>query len=177
MGLSDMAAILLAAVPGGQYVSAVKAIPLIVILLIWARLLTWVDKDTITARLPRMPLNLGLFGGLVGCFLLALILPGFLVAMLVLILGMLVESGVYLALRHRQVGLGDLSTEFMNWIDLRDTGKFCLIHGSRDTYPWFSTVGNRSVLRSSATTSRIPLHWTPDRYHHRAINLSFLVWR
>jgi type II secretory ATPase GspE/PulE/Tfp pilus assembly ATPase PilB-like protein len=116
MGLSDMAATLLAAIPGGQYVSAVKAIPLILILLIWARLLTWVDKDSVNARLPRIALNLGLFGGMAGCFFLALVLPGFLIAILVLVLGLMLEAGVYLGLRHKQVGLGDLSIEFKNWL-------------------------------------------------------------
>jgi len=114
MGLSNMA-MLAAAVTGGQYVSGIKAIPLVLILLIWTRLLTWVDKDSQNARLPRVVLNLGFFGGLVGCYFLVLILPGFLVALLVLILGLLLEAGVYLALRHRQVGLKDLSVEFTTW--------------------------------------------------------------
>jgi type II secretory ATPase GspE/PulE/Tfp pilus assembly ATPase PilB-like protein len=115
MVLSNMA-MLAAAVPGGQYVSGIKAIPIIIILLIWARLLTWVDKDSQNARLPRVPLNMGLFGGMAGCFFLILVLPGFLIALLVLFGGMGVEAGIYLALRHRQVGLGDLSTEFKNWL-------------------------------------------------------------
>src|SRR5271163_495663 len=103
MGLSNVT-MLTATVSSGQYVSAVKAIPVVLILLIWARLLTWVDKDTETARLPRVPLNLGLFSGMVGCFFLVLVLPGFLIALLVLIGGMLLEAGVYLALRNKQVG-------------------------------------------------------------------------
>ena len=42
---------LLAAVEVGQYVSIWKILVLVIFLLIWARLLTWMDKDAIDARL------------------------------------------------------------------------------------------------------------------------------
>ena len=40
-------------VQAGGYVSALKAVPVILVLLLWARLLTWVDKDAPAAHLPR----------------------------------------------------------------------------------------------------------------------------
>ena len=47
----------LAAVQVGGYVSALKTIPVILVLLLWARLLTWVDKDAPAAHLPRTAFN------------------------------------------------------------------------------------------------------------------------
>src|SRR4051812_18664631 len=107
---------LLADVQAGGYVSAIKVLPVLIVLMIWARLLTWIDKDSENARLPRIPLNTGFQGGLVVGFFLFILLPNFIVALLVLIGVMVVEIGVYLMLRKQKVGLGDLGDEFKNWL-------------------------------------------------------------
>ena len=66
MGLS-----FLAEVPVGGYVSALKTIPVILLLLLWARLLTWVDKDAPAAHLPRTAIYTAYRGGtILGLFLL-----------------------------------------------------------------------------------------------------------
>jgi type II secretory ATPase GspE/PulE/Tfp pilus assembly ATPase PilB-like protein len=107
---------LLAAVEVGQYVSIWKIIVLLVILLIWAKLLTWMDKDSIDAHLPQMPLNSGLMLGFILGIISFLMLPTFLVALSVLLFFMAVDVGLYLLLRQRQVGLSDLSTKFKDWL-------------------------------------------------------------
>jgi len=104
------------ATQGGGYVSAVKALPVLIILLIWARLLTWIDKDSENARLPRIPLNMAFIGGLILAFILFLFLPNFIIGILILLGFLIVEVGVYMLLRKQKVGLGDLGDEFKNWL-------------------------------------------------------------
>lgn len=109
-----------AADPGG-YVSLVKLIPVLAILFIWARLMTWVDKDAVAAHLPREMLNTVLFGGGLLGFALFFLLPGFGLALAVLAIVHLATFGTYLAMRHSKVGLRDLKNEFNNFI--RGMGK------------------------------------------------------
>jgi general secretion pathway protein E len=111
MGLS-----FLAEVQVGGYVSALKAIPVILVLLLWTRLLTWVDKDAPAAHLPRTALNSGFIAGLIVAFALLMFIPGYLIAFPVFLLVMLVEAGVYLGIRNSKVGLGDLREQFNTWL-------------------------------------------------------------
>jgi general secretion pathway protein E len=108
--------VLTAAISAGDYVSAWKAAPLVVLLLIWARLLTWVDKDTVAAHMKRIEINSGLMVGLIVAYGLFFYLPNFWIALLVLLVIMGIEVGVYLYLRHQKVGLEDLSEQFHNWV-------------------------------------------------------------
>ena len=113
MGLN----IVVAVVSNGPYVNAIKVIPLLVILLIWTRLLTWADKDSIDARLPRLVFNLGNMTGLIVAVALFIFLPaGFLVGLIILIFVPLIEAGVYLFARNQSVGIKDLSLQFNNWL-------------------------------------------------------------
>ena len=43
---------LMAAVEVGDYINLWKLLPVLILLIIWARLLTWMDKDAIDAHLP-----------------------------------------------------------------------------------------------------------------------------
>ena len=81
----------LAAIEVGHYVSIWKVLPIVVILIIWARLLTWMDKDSVDAHLPRMPLNAGTIAGFVLGFALFLFLPSFWVALSVLLFFFIVD--------------------------------------------------------------------------------------
>lgn len=116
-----LAQVPLAQVPAGEYISVWKALPVLVLLLIWARLLTWADKDALYAHLPRQALNAGLFGGLVLGTLLFLFVPNFWIALAVFVFFLAVDVGVYLGLRAKVVGLGDLKQQFNDW--LRSFGK------------------------------------------------------
>jgi type II secretory ATPase GspE/PulE/Tfp pilus assembly ATPase PilB-like protein len=109
--------IVVAAISNGPYVNAIKVIPLIIILLIWARLLTWVDKDSIDARLPRVIFNMGFLVGLVVAVALFVFLPtGLIVGLAIVVVTMLIEAAAYLIARKQSVGLGDLSLQFKNWL-------------------------------------------------------------
>ena len=105
---------LAAAVEGGGYVSVWKILIALVILFVWTRLLTWVDKDTQNAYLPREPLNGAFLGGAVLAFLLFFILPNFWVCLAAIVGILLVETAVYLVMRNSKVGLSDLGTQFKN---------------------------------------------------------------
>lgn len=102
---------LLAAFDLGGYVSLFKLIPVVVILLIWARLATWIDKDAEAAHLPRELLNTVILAGGLASFALFFVLPNFWIALAALIVVMGAAIGGYLGLRQRKVGLGDLKTE------------------------------------------------------------------
>ncbi len=103
--------LVLAEVYGGGYISIWKSVLVVLVLLGWARLLTWVDKDAVAAHLPRLPLNLGFLVGMIVTFGLFLLLPMFIVAFAVLLLGLGAEVGIYLLMRQKQVGLADLKGE------------------------------------------------------------------
>jgi len=117
------ASLFLAAVNTGGYISLGKIVPVLIVLLIWARLLTWVDKDAVRALLPREWLNLGFLGGLILAFVLFLMLPSYGAALPVLIVVMLIEAGAYLGIRNSKVGLADLKTDFRDWIAQKRGGK------------------------------------------------------
>ncbi len=108
--------LLVSAIEFGQYVSAWKCVPLVILLLIWARLLTWVDKDAEAAHLPRLALNTGFIAGFILAFLLFLFMPSYLIALVALVAVFAVEVVAYLILRQQKVGLGDLTQQFNNWL-------------------------------------------------------------
>jgi type II secretory ATPase GspE/PulE/Tfp pilus assembly ATPase PilB-like protein len=106
----------MAAVNGGGYLSTLKLLPALLILLVWGRLLTWADQDAEAAHLPRIGLNVGFLGGFIVAFFLFLYLPGFLFGLAAMILISGVEAGVYLHMRNKVTGLGDLKKQFKNWL-------------------------------------------------------------
>ena len=104
------------AISTGEYVSWWKALIFILILLPWARLMTWADKDSIYAHLPRAGLNAGMIGGLIAAVVLFLFVPNFWIALGVVLFFFALEAGIYLGLRSKVVGLSDLKTQFNDWI-------------------------------------------------------------
>src|SRR5688572_8272796 len=107
---------LLAQVSAGPYVAWWKAIPLVIVVLLWGRLVTWIDKDAQEVLLPRVPLNIGnLVFFIIGLFLFFM-LPAYAASLLVLTAVVAVEAGVYLGMRNSKVGLGDLSGKFSDWL-------------------------------------------------------------
>jgi len=102
---------LAAAVEAGGYLSTWKTIPVLVLLLLWARMLTWVDKDALDAYLPREPINGGFMGGAVLAFAMFFILPvNYWIGLGILFVVFLAEVGTYLVIRNNKVGLADLKT-------------------------------------------------------------------
>src|SRR5215204_4219681 len=111
------------AVPVGDYVSIWKVLPVLILILIWARLLTWIDKDAPSVLLPREMINTGMLIGFIVAFALLLMLPGFVVAFAVFFLIMAIEMGIYLGIRNSKAGLGDLQSQFKDWIGSLGKGK------------------------------------------------------
>jgi len=103
--------LLVASPAGGGYTNPIKLIVLLVIFGVWMRLLTWVDKDTVAANMPREPINIGMLVGLIGGLFLFFMLPGFVIGLLALLFVMALEAGVYLGWRFQKVGLADLKGE------------------------------------------------------------------
>jgi len=101
----------LAAIEVGPYISPWKLIPLIVIVLVWAKMLAWADKDAVAAHMPRNEINLGLIGGLLAGVAMFFLLPNFWIALVALIGFLAVDIGVYLGIRNAKVGLKDLPAE------------------------------------------------------------------
>lgn len=109
--------ILLAALDVGFFISPWKLIPPVVLLLLFARLATWADKDSQTAHLPRVPVNLGVMGvGGLG-FLLFFLIPNFILATVALVVLVMIAAGGYIGLRASQIGTKDLSKQFRDWMD------------------------------------------------------------
>ena len=52
------------AVEGGGYISLIKIAPPLLVLMLWARLLTWIYKDAPAAHLPRIGLNFSFLSGM-----------------------------------------------------------------------------------------------------------------
>ena len=114
MGLHLLAA---GQVPTGDYVSGLKVIPVVIVVLAWARLLTWADKDALAAHMPREKINSGLLGGLVVGFFAFLAIPNFWLALPALLAVAGVEAIVYLQMRKARVGSNaDLKDEFRAWL-------------------------------------------------------------
>jgi type II secretory ATPase GspE/PulE/Tfp pilus assembly ATPase PilB-like protein len=99
----------LAAVQYGGYVNPYKAGGAILLLIIWVKLLAWMDKDAIEARLPREMMNAGTMAGLVAGYFLFFFLPGFGLAIGVLLGLFVADIGAYLGMRSRTIGLADLT--------------------------------------------------------------------
>lgn len=100
--------VLMQAVPMGLYVSPYKLVVVLAVTIIWWRLLTWLDKDSDAARLPREWANLGMAGAYILGIILFLYVPIFLLAFAIYLLIFLGSFGAYLAIRSQQVGLKDL---------------------------------------------------------------------
>jgi type II secretory ATPase GspE/PulE/Tfp pilus assembly ATPase PilB-like protein len=115
MALEPLAA-LIATIEVGPYISVVKIVPILVLLIVWGRLLTWVDKDTDRAHLPREVTNLVLLGAMALAYIMFFFMPSFLIGMLVLVLVWVTEIGAYLGIRNSKIGLKDLKQEFSDWI-------------------------------------------------------------
>ncbi|HEV8378914.1 MAG TPA: ATPase, T2SS/T4P/T4SS family [Tepidisphaeraceae bacterium] len=106
---------------GGAYISLLKLLPVILLLLIFLRLTTWIDKDAERAHLPREIINSLMFIVGIAGFIIFFFIPSFAIAFSVLFGVIALDVGIYLILRSQQVGLGDLQGEFKQF--LRNLGR------------------------------------------------------
>src|SRR4051812_49710914 len=100
---------LMAAVDVGQYINLWKLLPVLILLLIWARLMTWMDKDAIDAHLPRLMLNsIEMLLATVGIFMFVL-LPTYIVALSAFVLTFVAGGGGFFFVRRQKGGVGGFS--------------------------------------------------------------------
>jgi type II secretory ATPase GspE/PulE/Tfp pilus assembly ATPase PilB-like protein len=145
---------LLGQVEVGGYINAWKVVPALIILLIWTKLLSWVDKDAEAAMLPRMPLNAGLLTALIVGFAAFLYMPTFITGLAALLAVMVLSLGLYFMLRQQKVGLGDLNKQFSDWTKSLTTRK------KKDAK---LRVGLVSLLNKGGVPLDIPPADSPDR--------------
>lgn len=151
--------VLLADITAGGYVSIWKCVLVVLVLLVWARLLTWIDKDAVVAHLPRQGLNLGLLvAGIIG-FGLFFWLPMFVLAYAVLIFVQALSIGVYLMMRKQKVGLGDLKKEFNSFLRGMLPSKKVKEAGP----------GQVAVMNGKGTPMPVPEGETPERAGYEAV--------
>ncbi|HWB53366.1 MAG TPA: ATPase, T2SS/T4P/T4SS family [Tepidisphaeraceae bacterium] len=107
----------MAQVDVGSYISIWKTIPPVLLLLIWGRLMTWIDKDAEAVVLPRAIINAGMLLVAVVGYVIFFFLPlGFALDLTALIVVLMAGLGTYLAIRAQKVGLKDLKETFTDWL-------------------------------------------------------------
>src|SRR5256885_12185871 len=87
---------------GGGYISLLKLLPVILLLLIFLRLTTWVDKDAGRAHLPREIINSLMFIVGIAGFIIFFFIPSFAMAFSVLFGVVALDVSIYLILRSEQ---------------------------------------------------------------------------
>ncbi len=156
----------LAAVRGGGYISTFKAIPVLLLLMLWGRLVAWADADAFAAHMPRVKLNIVNVIGMAVAFALFFLMPTFILSFLILLIVMGAEAGVYLSLRSKAVGLKDLDKEFKNWIS-QFTG------GVKTTGETKVAAGQLSLMGKDGKPLPVPDKESPDRPAYDAIQQAF----
>ena len=109
--------VLAQAVPVGGYISIWKSVVLLILVMIWARLLTWTDKDTEAAMLPRRAAEHGVHVRLHHRAGLFFFLPGFAAGIVAMFAIFIIEIVTYLVMRNNKVGLKDLKLQFKDWVN------------------------------------------------------------
>lgn len=148
----------LAQVPVGGYISVWKALPAILLLLLWARLLTWADKDAEPAHLPRQELNISFLAGLIGGYAFFIFGPAFAISFPVLLFVFLLEVGVYLYLRAQKVGLADVKHDLKNLFTFQPKEKLVA-----------ATAGAVQVINRAGNPMPVPTAEDPTRPAYDAV--------
>src|SRR3954470_15409045 len=119
--MQPLTGLIAAADISGAYISLLKLLPVILLLLIFLRLTTWVDKDAERAHLSREVINSLMFIVGISGFIIFFFIPSFAIAFSTLFGVVALDIGIYLIMRSQKVGLGDLKGEFQQF--LRNLGK------------------------------------------------------
>jgi len=158
-----MALEVLATIPSGPYINGYLTPVVVVLLLVWAKLLTWIDKDAPLCRLPRQLINSGLFGGLLLAMFVFFVIPlSVWVGFSVLVGMMVVEVGAYLGLRYQKVGLKDLTATFKEM--LKNKGK-------KEAKEGKAAAGQVVVINKAGVAMPMPDQQTPERQQYDAAQL------
>lgn len=111
-----MSVSVIAAIQFGGYVNPWKVGGILVLLIVWTKLLSWIDKDAEPARLPREVVNSIMMAAFAGGYFLFFFLPGFGLAFGVLAGLFVADIAGYLFMRSRTIGLADLMEQLKDGI-------------------------------------------------------------
>ncbi len=149
----------------GGFISLWKLGLLVLVLLPWLRLLTWIDKDAVAARLPREGINSILFGATLAGFLLFLFLPYFFLAWFVLLLFFAGGFAGYLGIRKQRVGLKDFWAEFAEFRGGLFGGKNAAARKAAAAAP----PGAVTFINNTGNPIGAPATESPDRLAYDAL--------
>lgn len=103
-------------VTGGGYVSIVKSVILIAVLLVWCKLLSWSSVDAKAAHLPQARFNIGNLVGMIGAYAIVFLVPlSFFLILPIVLLILGAEIAVYLYSRNKVAGLADLKQQWEDY--------------------------------------------------------------
>src|SRR5258706_5000676 len=157
--LLPIAPLAAAAVEAGGYLSVWKMIPVLVLLLVWTLLLTWVDKDAEAAYLPREALNGAFMGGTVLAFAVFFLLPAnFWICFGILVFVFAAEMGTYLGVRNKKVGLADLKGQMKEAFSFKKKEK-----GHK------TVAGEVGLIGKSGNAATPPLAESPEAAGYMAV--------
>ena len=150
-----MLSVVLALIPTGPYINGYALIPLVVILLIWARLMTWVDKDAPAVHLLRQIMNVVTFAGMaIGVFVYLFVPLTLWIDLSILVGVLLIDIGVYLGLRSQKVGLGDLTGQLKEMFQSK---------GKKEQKEAKAVAGQVTIINKAGVPMPVPDAQTPER--------------
>jgi len=166
---------------GGAYISLFKLLPVILLLLIFLRLTTWIDKDAERAHLPREIINSLMFIVGIAGFIIFFFIPSFAIAFSVLFGVIALDIGIYLILRSQKVGLGDLQGEFRQFLRNLGKGKAKVVEAEEGEVQFIKKNNDALEPPASDDSSRAgydaaqiilagPLHKNAERIEVRPLN-------
>jgi type II secretory ATPase GspE/PulE/Tfp pilus assembly ATPase PilB-like protein len=135
-----------ATVEVGNYINPWKLIPVVLLLFVWGKFVTWADKDAEVAHLPRVPVNLGLMVVGMLAFGLFFFLP-FLVGTIALFVLVAGSIGGYIGLRASKVGTKDLAQQFKD--GMASFGKKGGKKGAKEIISELQIVDSKGNLKSA----------------------------
>jgi len=184
--MQPLTGLIAAAEVGGVYISLLKLAPVILLLLIFLRLTTWIDKDAERAHLPREIINSLMFIVGIAGFILFFFIPSFAVAFSVLFGVVALDVGIYLIMRSQKVGLGDLQGEIKQFLRSfgrsgpkmveAEEGEVQFIKKNNDAFPPpDSEDPARAGYDGAQTIIAGPLHKNAERIEVRPLDITMDV--
>ena len=153
----------LAAIEFGPYVAWWATIPFLLLLLLWARLLTWVDKDTRRVMLPRDMVNAGMMAGLLLGLAVFFLLPGLPLALGGFLVIMIASFGVYAGVRSKKADFADMQQS------LKDEFIGDRFGGGKNDKEETNAAGDFTFTPKSGNAIRQPDAEDPDRAGYDAL--------
>jgi general secretion pathway protein E len=158
-----MSVAVLATIPLGSYINGFAVLALVIFLLVWAKILTWIDKDAPLCHLPRQLVNSALFAGLLIALFVFLLMPlGLWLGFTVFLAIMIAEIGVYLGLRAQKVGLGDINAQLKG---------FFVSEGRKAAKEVKAAAGQIVIINKAGVPMPMPDAQTPERQQYDSAQL------